>query len=93
MLRSGEVSTFPALLRRVLDDIKQETLAASPKPAQGSEHSTSPITNGAAANGNVRRTNHSEAPAAVAVPTSVIEDALKITRDCLENTCDVEGST
>ncbi|KAI1133002.1 hypothetical protein F5Y10DRAFT_154723 [Nemania abortiva] len=30
LLRSGEVSTFPALIRRVLEDVQRETAAAAP---------------------------------------------------------------
>ncbi|KAI0603370.1 hypothetical protein F4775DRAFT_27822 [Biscogniauxia sp. FL1348] len=46
LLRSGEVSTFPALIRRVLEDVRHDTDAAAAEAADGSNNSTK---NGAAA--------------------------------------------
>ncbi|KAI0021990.1 hypothetical protein F4780DRAFT_240188 [Xylariomycetidae sp. FL0641] len=48
LLRSGEVSTFPALMRRVLEDVRHETEAL----ASSSSSSSNPTkTDGTAANG------------------------------------------
>jgi len=82
-LRSGEVTTFPALLRRVIEDVRRDT-------------SLAPTTNGAEANG--KKSNGTPAPAAadsngnpavpnLALPSSVVEDALKVTRESLETVC------
>ncbi|KAK0753461.1 hypothetical protein B0T18DRAFT_316489 [Schizothecium vesticola] len=83
LLRSGEVTTFPALLRRVIEDVRRDT-------------SLAPTTNGAEANG--KKSNGTPAPAAadsngspaapnLALPSSVVEDALKVTRESLETVC------
>jgi hypothetical protein len=78
LLRSGEANTFPELLSRVLDDVRQQTSlapqpqTASSSSAEGANNSTS--TNGTAGagatdspqvNGNNRKTNgadHSHHP-------------------------------
>ena len=84
LLRSGEVTTFPALLRRVLDDVRAETVAGGAN------------TNGkAATNGDAKKVNGAAAAdkPSLAVPDSVIEDALKVTRESLEAVCELEDGT
>ncbi|KAI8634879.1 hypothetical protein F5Y19DRAFT_410653 [Xylariaceae sp. FL1651] len=44
LLRSGEVSTFPALIRRVLEDVRRDTAAAAAS-ASSTGHSSSSTTN------------------------------------------------
>ena len=85
LLRSGEVTTFPALLRRVLEDVRRDT-------------SLAPTTNGAEANG--KKANGTPAPGAdsngnsstpsLAVPQTVVDDALKVTRENLEMVCSMQ---
>ncbi|KAJ2899045.1 hypothetical protein MKZ38_003446 [Zalerion maritima] len=99
LLRSGEFTTFPALLRRVLDDIKQETQnAATSKNGTANGEGSSvggATTNGATTNGTTvtstgpgapmpKKAASLEAPPSLAVPNQVVEDALKATQDCLE---------
>ncbi|KAI1636693.1 hypothetical protein F4809DRAFT_608022 [Biscogniauxia mediterranea] len=53
LLRSGEVSTFPALIRRVLEDVRHDTAAAAAaaeaEAADGSNNSNNNTKNGAGA--------------------------------------------
>ncbi|KAB5570204.1 hypothetical protein GE09DRAFT_699316 [Coniochaeta sp. 2T2.1] len=104
LLRSGEVTTFPALVRRVMDDVRHQTALAS---------SSSSITNGSAAetngdnkkisngvtNGN-RETNGNNGETTttatgeeknLALPQGVVDDALRVTRESLEMVCEIEG--
>ncbi|KAK4234414.1 hypothetical protein C8A03DRAFT_37814 [Achaetomium macrosporum] len=93
LLRSGDVTTFPALLRRVIEDVRQDT-ALSPN-ANGSK-----AANGAAeenGNGGINGrksegTNGagSNARPSLAVPQAVVEEALKVTRECLESICEID---
>ncbi|VUC34257.1 unnamed protein product [Clonostachys rosea] len=80
LLRSGEVSTYPALLRRVLDDIRSDSLAGSGGKA----------TNGDSAKANGNSNAGTSDKTSLAVPESVIEDALRTTRESLEALCEVE---
>ncbi|GAP89336.1 putative cobalt-precorrin-5B C -methyltransferase [Rosellinia necatrix] len=123
LLRSGEVSTFPALIRRVLEDVQRDTAAAlasstasSDNPAAASNTQTATATtatstaanepgattkdgvNGAAVNGAGRTAGGSVNGAStgvdgavnLAVPTAVVETALKVVRESLESLCEVE---
>ncbi|KAK0623313.1 hypothetical protein B0T14DRAFT_427262 [Immersiella caudata] len=88
LLRSGEVTTFPALLRRVIDDVRQDTLASPSfgSAPNGTELNGKKSTNGTPsgeANGASSHTN-------LTVPHSVVEDALKVTRESLESVCSIE---
>ncbi|CCF45190.1 hypothetical protein CH063_03534 [Colletotrichum higginsianum] len=103
LLRAGEVTTFPDLLRRVLDDVRQDTLnpppavAASPPPSK---------TNGTdkekdkekKANGTARSTpapgsvTESSTPPSLAIPSTVIDEAIKITQESLEAVCEIDGA-
>ncbi|CAI6092253.1 hypothetical protein V2G26_020888 [Clonostachys chloroleuca] len=81
LLRSGEVSTYPALLARVLDDIRSDSLASGgAKPTNGDSARSS--------NGNSNTATSDKT--SLAVPESVIEDALRTTRESLEALCEVE---
>ncbi|OAA71370.1 hypothetical protein ISF_01921 [Cordyceps fumosorosea ARSEF 2679] len=75
LLRSGEVITFPALLRRVLDDIRE---ASSSATTNGS--SSKPTTNGDGAAGRP----------SLAVPQAVVEETIRVTKECLESVCEIE---
>ncbi|EGO57704.1 hypothetical protein NEUTE1DRAFT_62828 [Neurospora tetrasperma FGSC 2508] len=86
LLRSGEISTFPALLRRVLEDVRHDTANAPSGDANGGDVNGKKLSNGAdttnASNGNVPAAT-TTAPS-LAVPQAVINDALKVTRESLE---------
>ncbi|RFU79015.1 hypothetical protein TARUN_3217 [Trichoderma arundinaceum] len=86
LLRSGEVTTFPALLRRVLDDVREgQPSTSSTTSANGKS--------GATTNGDTKKTNGASSASEklpLAIPTSVIEEALRITRECLDSVCEIE---
>ncbi|CCC05891.1 hypothetical protein SMACR_00106 [Sordaria macrospora] len=83
LLRSGEISTFPALLRRVLEDVRHDTANAPSGDANGGGVNGKKLANGAdTTNGNVPAAT-TTAPS-LAVPQAVINDALKVTRESLE---------
>ncbi|TVY58056.1 hypothetical protein LCER1_G002133, partial [Lachnellula cervina] len=62
LLRSGEITTFPQLMARVLEDIKNDV-----KVEDGS--------------GN--------ASASLGVPKGVVEEGVRITRECLDGVVEV----
>ncbi|KAL2164383.1 hypothetical protein VTH06DRAFT_3599 [Thermothelomyces fergusii] len=105
LLRSGEVTSFPALMRRVLEDVRQDT-ALGPGAANNNNNNNSangssrPATNGAAeengtpaANGkkgDPNGTNGAAARQSLAVPQAVVDEALRITRECLDLVCEID---
>lgn len=90
LLRSGDITTYPALVRQVLDDIRQSTQAASL-----STNASAKVTNGAAAaaadvNGKKTNGDVSGRLQGLAIPQAVIDDALKVARESLEAVCEVD---
>lgn len=85
LLRSGEVTTFPALLSRVLEDVRHDS-ALNPISSSSNGTSAKPATNGDAPKTN----GAADAKPSLAVPESVIEEALRVTRESLEAVCDIE---
>ena len=106
MLRSGEVTSFPALLRRVLEDVRQDT-AFSPSGATNTtngkaaangtsdENGATAVVNGSkkgdATNGAATNGSTGDRPS-LAMPQNVVDEALKVTRDCLESVCEIDES-
>ncbi|KAI0866976.1 hypothetical protein F4860DRAFT_455851 [Xylaria cubensis] len=106
LLRSGEVSTFPALVRRVLEDVQRDTATAaaatnnqaSSTNANESSTANKDGVNGAAAVNGASRTaggvNGSAAgadgTANLAIPTAVVEAVLKVVRESLEDVCEID---
>ncbi|EGS20889.1 uncharacterized protein CTHT_0027270 [Thermochaetoides thermophila DSM 1495] len=93
LLRSGEVTSFPALLRRVVEDVRQDTaLAPSSTTANGNGESTTTngATNGKGATTNGNKGGVADLKPSLAVPQSVVEEALKVTRECLDQLCEIE---
>ncbi|KAL0931026.1 uncharacterized protein CTRU02_213761 [Colletotrichum truncatum] len=92
LLRTGEVTTFPALLSRVLDDVRQDTLnppATSASPSTAKTNGTSDKdkkTNGTSA-------SDPNAPNNLAIPTAVVEEAIKVTRESLEAVCEIDDAS
>jgi hypothetical protein len=108
LLRTGECTTFPELMRRVLQDVRRDSTSTGPagsvsnptttngangsRTKEGSkdkDESPAPETaNGIAqaiANGKGRTGEDS-----LAVPRAVIDEGLKVTRECLEQVCELE---
>ncbi|KAF7562694.1 hypothetical protein G7046_g1440 [Stylonectria norvegica] len=84
LLRSGEITTFPALLRRVLEDVREDTAQS----ATGASTNGKAATNGDAV-AKVNGSSSSDHPS-LAVPESVVEEALRVTRESLEAVCEIE---
>ncbi|KAM3530119.1 hypothetical protein MY4038_005055 [Beauveria bassiana] len=87
LLRSSEVLTFPALLRRVLDDVQEATAKAAAATnntaAAGTNGKAAPTTNGST-------TTNNDVKLALAVPQAVVEDTIRVTKECLESVCEIE---
>ncbi|KAM0436074.1 hypothetical protein ACHAPT_002966 [Fusarium lateritium] len=92
LLRSGEVTTFPALLRRVLADVRHDSAL---NPVSSSTNGKPAATNGdtaaaaAKANGSSTTDTAAKTPS-LAIPESVVDEALRVTREHLEAICDIE---
>ncbi|KEY67252.1 hypothetical protein S7711_06719 [Stachybotrys chartarum IBT 7711] len=86
LLRSGEITTFPALIQRVLDDVRQDTSSAA-SGKNGTKASS------ATANGDATKTNSGSAAekTSLAIPDAVVEEALKVTRESLEAICEIDS--
>ncbi|KAI0392587.1 hypothetical protein F5Y17DRAFT_353761 [Xylariaceae sp. FL0594] len=131
LLRSGEVTTFPTLMRRVLEDVRRDTAAAlassSAAPASTSNDSNSkedgekassdsqeegvPNGNAATTNGSGKKigggvgatngnatasaatssTTNPDGTPSLAIPTAVVESALKLVRESLDDICEVDA--
>ncbi|KAF4454104.1 hypothetical protein F53441_3341 [Fusarium austroafricanum] len=85
LLRSGEVTTFPALLSRVLEDVRHDS-ALNPVSSSSNGTSAKPATNGDAPKTN----GAADTKPSLAVPESVVEEALRVTRESLEAVCEIE---
>lgn len=70
LLRSGDCSTFPELIRQVVSDIKHDTAAQQSSPTKQ--------TNGSAVNGTVK------AGKSLALPKNVVDEGVRITREALD---------
>jgi hypothetical protein len=83
LLRSGDYTTFPALMARVLDDIKADTAAARSQEAKE---------NGAGAAGTTGKPvpGKGEVGKSLALPKSVVEEGVRITKECLDLVVEVE---
>ncbi|KAI1375919.1 hypothetical protein F4677DRAFT_421256 [Hypoxylon crocopeplum] len=97
LLRSGDVTTFPALVRRVLEDVRHETTVASSSTNGGGEANGTSATNG---NGNSKSGANGTSSsgltadgASLAIPQSVVDAVLKVTRECLEVVCEVDDGS
>ena len=96
LLRSGEITSFPALLRRVIEDVRQETAAGAGPPfgsaANGIEvNGKKSSANGTPSAGELNGNSAIGAPSSsLAIPNSVVDEALKVTRDSLETVCAIE---
>lgn len=75
LLRSGDCTTFPELIRQVMSDIKHDTDAR--KGADSKQ------TNGTGAINNKQGQS-------LALPEKVIEEGLRVTRDALDNVVELD---
>ncbi|KAI1448426.1 hypothetical protein ABKA04_000880 [Annulohypoxylon sp. FPYF3050] len=88
LLRSGDVTTFPALVQRVLKDVRHDTLAAAASETSATE--TNGASNGNKVNGTNGSSNNASGEPSLAVPQAVVDAVLKLTRECLESVCEID---
>ncbi|KAI1878543.1 uncharacterized protein JN550_000725 [Neoarthrinium moseri] len=86
LLRSGEVSTFPALIRRVLEDVRHDMQAKAGDDAtkNGTE------VNGATTNGKSKAVNGTSSENSLAIPSVIVDDVLKVARESLGAVCEID---
>lgn len=89
LLRSGEIASYTDLLRRVLEDVRNDS-AGQAATASSTANGDS---GGVKVNGNGTSSSGSSDKISLAIPDSVIEEALKVTRASLEAVCDVVEDT
>lgn len=91
------MTTFPALLRRVIEDVRHETALGGGLAAKANTNGNSEVNGSNKKSANGEATNNgtsaggSGAPS-LAVPQAVVEDAIKVTRECLEMVCEIDDS-
>ncbi|PFH62174.1 hypothetical protein XA68_14715 [Ophiocordyceps unilateralis] len=83
LMRSGEATAYPVLLRRVLEDVRA---SIKPPPSATTTTSTAPNGDGKTTNGA------STSSLCLALPDTVIEEALRVTRECLDDVCEIDDT-
>ncbi|KAK6078586.1 hypothetical protein SCUP234_06209 [Seiridium cupressi] len=88
LLRSGEVTTFPTLIRKVLEEVRLDTQAKGSKDlAKNGE------VNGTTTNGKSKAVNGAGAGENnLALPTEVVQDLVKYTKDLLKEVMETDDS-
>lgn len=76
LLRSGEYSTFPALMARVLEDVREDTEAARSQEGKDGKDGV--------------MAGKGEGGRSLALPKNVVEEGVKITKECLDLVVEVE---
>ncbi|KAH7159959.1 hypothetical protein B0J13DRAFT_117560 [Dactylonectria estremocensis] len=87
LLRSGEITTFPALLHRVLEDVRHDSAL---NPTTTSANGSKPAVNGDAKSNGADKEAKGADKHSLAVPQSVVDEALRVTRESLEAVCEIE---
>ena len=82
LLRSGGCTSFPELMRQVMDDIKHDT------DTRRKQESNSKQTNGISA---VNGKGSGQQGANLALPKNVVEEGIRITREALNSIVYVDG--
>ncbi|KAG9239032.1 hypothetical protein BJ875DRAFT_491877 [Amylocarpus encephaloides] len=85
LLRSGDVHTFPELMTRVLDDIRADSIVARKAEEKGAS------TNGEKKDGGTKEKGRGGNGESLALPKGVVDEGVRITRECLELVCEVDG--
>ncbi|RDA93628.1 hypothetical protein CP533_6187 [Ophiocordyceps camponoti-saundersi (nom. inval.)] len=104
LMRSGKTQTFPTLLQCVVQDVRN-SVKPPPSSAVATTTTTSTTTtannnssggtagsSNAAPNGESKASNGGTSPSdlCLALPESVVEEALRVTMECLDAICEVE---
>lgn len=93
LLRSGEAQTFDECLVKILADVRADTLAATSTSNTTSKKANGVnggLVNGNGVNGVSKEIGRGEGGKSLAVPKKVVEEGLKVTRECLELVCKEE---
>ncbi|CAK7208654.1 hypothetical protein SBRCBS47491_000165 [Sporothrix bragantina] len=87
LLRSGEYTNFPALMDRIMDDIRHDTAFRD-----GGANGANGGTNGSngTKNGNGTSKPGVARSGSLALPQSIIDEALRATRESLDMVCEIE---
>jgi hypothetical protein len=101
LLRSGEVTTYSDLLRRVLEDVRSEsstsTAAASSSSGTKSKSAANGKANGdaspAAGTSPATANGPSGDKVSLALPPAVVEEAIRVTRESLEAVCEIDENS
>ncbi|KAJ8069161.1 hypothetical protein OCU04_002833 [Sclerotinia nivalis] len=94
LLRSGNYTTFPVLMAKVLEDIRADTLAQS-SSTNGVNGSTSTSTSAEKEKDKDKKEKEGTAKGrgergqSLALPKNVVEEGVRITRESLEAVCEV----
>jgi hypothetical protein len=86
LLRSGEYTTFPELMNRVLEDIREDTESTRKHDSQQPNGTAGGKTGSGGGNAKGKGENGQS----LALPKKVVEEGVRITRECLELVCEVE---
>lgn len=106
LLRSGEATSFPSLLKQIIEEVRKET-ALEPRPdsstangssnSNGNEASTVQVNgaggkkaNGAGPGPGEASNLHQNTTTSLAIPTAVVAEALKVTKDALNSVAEFE---
>jgi flagellar hook-basal body complex protein FliE len=94
LLRDNEVSSFPQLLHRVLDDVRRDQQQAAGSSINGAESKEKDKdgkdkSNGEKKGGAVNGASVGEKPS-LAIPRAVVDEALKVTMECLREIVTLE---
>ncbi|RFU28844.1 hypothetical protein B7463_g7482, partial [Scytalidium lignicola] len=82
LLRSGQCTTFPTLMERVLADVRRDTEESREKEAAEIGDATGKSnSNGSGGGGG--------GEGKLALPKNVVEEGVRITRECLEQVCEI----
>ncbi|POS85988.1 hypothetical protein EPUL_002792 [Erysiphe pulchra] len=101
LLRSGECTTFHEVLERVLEDIHVDTVVARSSTSQTPDLSSNGHSGGEKRNESngtkiLRRmegsssSSNSETRKSLVIPPNVVEEGMRITRECLETMCEID---
>ncbi|KJZ77064.1 hypothetical protein HIM_03385 [Hirsutella minnesotensis 3608] len=82
LMRSGEATTYPALLRRVIEDVRAASASSATSKNGGSK----------ATNGDTKKINGASESPGLALPQSVTDEALRVTKESLDAVCEIAES-
>lgn len=101
LLRSGEYTNFPALMDRIMDDVRHDTAfrdsgssstngATRINGTNGTKNGNGKGTGTGTGNGTGLSKSGAVQLGSLALPQSVIDEALRATRESLDMVCEIE---